>query len=1144
MALRNAFENLAVESKQDEHLSRFGEVSETPAANTLLGRLGDLEAAVVAQNATARKDANNSSNTPLAVGDSFTGQWSLSSNTSTISFFAITDQPFDVARLEWSADGENVNSDLLATADLAINVDFITGIYVYYPDPQTYLLDKYYRIVLEKNTGTNQTLMSAYLWAFSQGAQPFSFLDPDGIPSTLSKALLTKSINPSLTITQFTDETHGALPTGASPVIDPVLNTAANVLDSGWIDTATFAGKNVINAVTNAAVDVYLMNASDDQGSNIFGNTIPTFISSPAGAKQLSALYADNYFRVLIANQSGVTLSDYSIRVSAAPESTDGITTSLDSEVFGFFPAKITRSVGVGKNPDGFFTNTDSPGFYSAQSTSTPRLAGVEFAPTTWSEINGYGSQQFAIFGNQALVEEYYTAINGQKGSVLLEVSIDGVTKTTDFILELGANPPQETAIFTIAFPYFRIKVAPTVVDESFFVVNAIAYGGAPTAPIRAVEAAFDGRGLALLTKSVPFGKQPDGDYVAVPSDGEAGRYVGELAGGADITIGPLDTDGYRVVEVAIVAGTVGQLAVTYYTDTGTLETLFQNPVIYEYTAEDAARGFRIYNLDAYVDGISLNYIQGPAGEDNFKAIVTMRGGISDIPQASLSSTVSKDAEAAIGQNVLIARDGVGDDNYGQIGRKGSGDGLNTHTVGHLVETPVKPLNSYRVAQQTVVASSAIAFPAGRLAGRKTIEFSNHSNSVNVFYGPTINVTALTGKLLRAGTDTALELDAFTDFYWIAQDTGAATLSTPLPAASASGTATSPSNALSSDNVYASLTNGQYVDTTGYTYSQSLTDINTVGISVEMAKSATPATQTAAVQESQTNTFPSNTAVFTTPALLGGEASLYVATVVRNDTNAVVTVTGAGLTFTALRSNLESAGKHLDVWYAYGTATAGAITATLSSSTTGIINVLRVSGADPDDPIQSSGITTGTGTGVTGAVIDKTALGLGVLSVAHEANSSTPAGTNIERFDGSIGSGSNTVSLTVDTRDYTVTGSEGLITALSSSSQWGAVQTNINPAPTNPITVDVYMDDGEGAGFQLAGELTFSSTTDSIQLLDVSGIHALTEDAVNNTTTRVLRTSEGIAPALLDRLGLVVGEGNADTAARLSCVEVADNDYT
>lgn len=170
--------------------------------------------------------------------------------------------------------------------------------------------------------------------------------------------------------------------------------------------------------------------------------------------------------------------------------------------------ATPVRAFGAGLDPDGNVINVDAPGFYSEQASNTPRAIGTPFEPSTWSAVNGYGSHQFVIFSNAPLDETYYTDAAGEQGSVLIEVSEDGVNKLTDFIIETGFAAPSEFAIFTFGFPFFRIKVAPPLSMETFFLTNVIAYTGPPTPPIRSIDSDFTGRGLALTSRTVLFGRQ------------------------------------------------------------------------------------------------------------------------------------------------------------------------------------------------------------------------------------------------------------------------------------------------------------------------------------------------------------------------------------------------------------------------------------------------------------------------------------------------------------------------------------------------------------------------------------------------------------------------------------------------------------
>lgn len=197
------------------------------------------------------------------------------------------------------------------------------------------------------------------------------------------------------------------------------------------------------------------------------------------------------YFRLL------TDYSPYAIQLTAP------INQALTSDQ----DAVTVRAFQAGLNPDGIPQNLDAPGFYSSQSSYIPREIGTRWEPSGWAEVNGYGSHQFALFSNATLDDTYYTDVQGNQGMFLLEVSNDGINKATDFIIEVGTNPPAESAIFTFAFPYFRAKVAPPTNTETFFSFNVTSYAGQPVPPIRAIDAQFTGRGLGLTTRTVLFGR-------------------------------------------------------------------------------------------------------------------------------------------------------------------------------------------------------------------------------------------------------------------------------------------------------------------------------------------------------------------------------------------------------------------------------------------------------------------------------------------------------------------------------------------------------------------------------------------------------------------------------------------------------------
>lgn len=158
-------------------------------------------------------------------------------------------------------------------------------------------------------------------------------------------------------IFQRTNSKDGTVPTGGAPTIDPVFNNDANVLDSGWIRTIDFPGGNFLNIISDVGVNVYLMNASDDQGANIVGNGVPTIQTTANVPATIAAPYFDDYYRILISNESGSTMSSYTIHNRGHAEAQQNLYLGLEQTLLGFFTAQLDRSVIAGKTDAGLYGN-------------------------------------------------------------------------------------------------------------------------------------------------------------------------------------------------------------------------------------------------------------------------------------------------------------------------------------------------------------------------------------------------------------------------------------------------------------------------------------------------------------------------------------------------------------------------------------------------------------------------------------------------------------------------------------------------------------------------------------------------------------------------------------------------------------------
>ena len=186
-------------------------------------------------------------------------------------------------------------------------------------------------------------------------------LHPTGVyenVSILSNKALKVALPPSILYSK-SRPTDAAIPTGAVPAIDLVLNADANVLDSGWMPTGSYGGGSLVNVITDVDLDVYLMNSSDEFGNNIVGNTAPTMSPLGGGFATLGAAFFDNYFRILVINSSGASANAYSVKVNGQQTPPAPVFTSLDQPVFGSYPAPLNRSVLTGQDSEGLFKNVN-----------------------------------------------------------------------------------------------------------------------------------------------------------------------------------------------------------------------------------------------------------------------------------------------------------------------------------------------------------------------------------------------------------------------------------------------------------------------------------------------------------------------------------------------------------------------------------------------------------------------------------------------------------------------------------------------------------------------------------------------------------------------------------------------------------------
>lgn len=153
----------------------------------------------------------------------------------------------------------------------------------------------------------------------------------------------------STTIFQYVIPPQATIPSGALPTIDRVLNTENNLIDSGWINVEDYSSQS-FHVISDVSVHVFLLNASDNQGSNWVGADQAFLTSQPNQPADLSSKFFDDYFRIIVINTSGTTLTEVSIRSRGGEAAKQPLDIALEQPIFSFFPAILVQSVIKGLN--------------------------------------------------------------------------------------------------------------------------------------------------------------------------------------------------------------------------------------------------------------------------------------------------------------------------------------------------------------------------------------------------------------------------------------------------------------------------------------------------------------------------------------------------------------------------------------------------------------------------------------------------------------------------------------------------------------------------------------------------------------------------------------------------------------------------
>jgi len=355
----------------------------------------------------------NSSSTPLLAGQIFTGVGELNDHPDVM----VSCQTDSDATLffDFSIDGTNwgafpVNGFTVAAGihefhvavkgERYFRVRLVNG-----ASPQTYLrLQTIYGTYNKPNVPLNQSISpdsdATTTRAVLAGELTDGLLQNTG---NFQNVDLTQfgEINTSIAprvIFEYKSPEDSFIPSGSLPVIDPVLNTEPNVVDSGWIPVKQWGGGQFLHLISNTSLQVFLLNASDNLGSNLQGSSSPAISNLPGFPGTIGAPFFDNYFRLLVVNTSGIASTTMSIRSSGYQTAPPPIYTTLNNELADFFPAPVVRAIPSGRQPDGDYVNVPADG---TAFTSTTLLLASQTFTSAWYDTDGWNTIRILIKADQ-----------------------------------------------------------------------------------------------------------------------------------------------------------------------------------------------------------------------------------------------------------------------------------------------------------------------------------------------------------------------------------------------------------------------------------------------------------------------------------------------------------------------------------------------------------------------------------------------------------------------------------------------------------------------------------------------------------------------------------------------------------------------
>lgn len=161
----------------------------------------------------------------------------------------------------------------------------------------------------------------------------------------------------------------------------------------------------------------------------------------------------------------------------------------------------------------------------------------------------------------------------------------------------------------------------------------------------------------AIVVRSVGVGRQPDGDYVNIPADGNAFSTSVSLGADASYQSAWVDTDGYNTIEIyasSDVPSATNGLLLEFTDDAAVGNVEFLRG--YTYSATDVTNGYKLFTIPTALDGYRVTYTNGSTAQGSFYLSSTLKvNGIKETEK--LDTAITDDREASTVRAIQVGKD-------------------------------------------------------------------------------------------------------------------------------------------------------------------------------------------------------------------------------------------------------------------------------------------------------------------------------------------------------------------------------------------------------------------------------------------------------------------------------------------------------